>query len=38
MDEQENMNFLVWIYKLSREEYNGDVNLCLLELELEGLI
>lgn len=28
--------FLAWVFKLANEEYKGDVNLCLLELNIQG--
>jgi len=30
--------YLVWLYDFARENFNGDIQLALLELELQGLI
>lgn len=30
--------FIVWLYSFACEEFNGDINLALLELELQGYL
>ena len=38
VENMKNLEFLVWLLKLAKEEYNGDINLCLLELNIQGHI